>query len=79
MGGRGSGTARGDRNGARRYPERLARGERHPRSKLTDAQVREIRQLLVQGMTMAAIGDRFGVDRSTIHGIKKGRTWRHVP
>jgi hypothetical protein len=35
--------ARGDRSGARRYPERWARGQRHGQAKLSDAQVAEIR------------------------------------
>jgi hypothetical protein len=39
----------GDRNGSRKHPERLKRGESAPNCKLTDQQVREIRHLYETG------------------------------
>lgn len=52
-------------------------GEANPSTKLTPADVLEIRAL--EGLeSQAAIGRRFGVCRSTIDAILKGRTWRHV-
>jgi hypothetical protein len=54
-------------------------GEGHPSAKITEDQVREIRRLIKEGtLTQSAIAERFGVDRTTICNIKKGKTWAHV-
>lgn len=50
---------------------RLARGERHPRAKLTDEQVKDIRSSPLTGQALAK---RYGVSKSTISGI---RTYAH--
>lgn len=50
---------------------RVLKGERHPRSKLTDAQVQEIRSSKETGV---AIARRLGVSKSTVSGI---RTFTH--
>lgn len=49
-------------------------GERHPFAKLTTAQVVEIRQLHVQGMTKIAIARLFNTPERTIRNIIAGRT-----
>jgi len=48
---------------------------RSPLAKLTDADVAEIRRLIAQGLTQTDIGSRFGVSRTTIGDIKRGRRW----
>lgn len=54
-------------------------GENHPRAKLTESQVGEIRALLAEGgMTQQSIGDRYGVGRGSISQIKYGHTWAHL-
>lgn len=53
---------------------------RGPRPKLTEANVREIRECYASGNgTYASIGMRFGVDFSTVYGIVKRKTWAHIP
>ena len=55
----------------------LASGERNGRSKLTNAQVLEIRRLLEnapQGTT-ARLARKFGVSFSTVSRIRRGKTW----
>ena len=49
-----------------------------PRTKLTDAQVREIRWRYdpYDGVTQAVLAAEFGVARSTISDIVTGKTWR---
>lgn len=69
---------RGDEHHTRRHPERLARGEAHGFSKLTEAQVREIRSALAAGQPQRKIGDRFGVSKYAIACIQHRKTWRHV-
>jgi hypothetical protein len=44
----------------------------------TEEKVREIRKDLAAGMTLKAIGQKFGVHLGTVHRIAKGQTWRHV-
>jgi hypothetical protein len=54
---------------------RNTRGEMVGASKLTEAQVAEIKSLLEQGHTKTAIGERFGVTRTAIYWIAVGRNW----
>lgn len=72
--------ARGDRNGSRTHPERLPRGEAHRRSKLTLAQVLEVRRAWkAGGATLRGLAAAMGVSRSTIHRVVTGDSWAHVP
>jgi hypothetical protein len=78
--------ARGDRNGHRLHPERYSApppnpmpGTRHPKSKLTDGQVREIRSLYASGtIRQSALGIRFGVSQVKISQIVRGVVWKHL-
>lgn len=65
----------GDRNGARLYPERVARGDGVWLSKLTEAVVSEIRAAPKGGMALAR---QFGVSVTTIKDVRRGKTWQHV-
>jgi hypothetical protein len=47
-------------------------------AKLTEDDVREVRELLAQGWTQTEIGKLFGVSQSQISLIKTGKEWRHV-
>lgn len=71
-------TARGDRNGVRRHPERVARGERQGSAKLTASQVRTIRERLAQGHRQRDVAADFGVSQRAIHNINARKTWKHV-
>jgi DNA-directed RNA polymerase specialized sigma24 family protein len=46
--------------------------------KLSPSQVREVRQLLADGLSQRAIAQRMGVSPSTVGSIKTGRTWIDV-
>jgi hypothetical protein len=50
-------------------------GETHPKAKLTEDNVREIRSSPERNCDIAR---RFDVSKQTIEGIRKGRTWKHV-
>lgn len=54
------------------------RGTRHGMSKLTEDQVREIRELRKSGLTLWAIANRYGVTAANIDYITKGKAWAHV-
>lgn len=58
--------------------EQHARGERVTRSKLTEAQVREIRDAYVIGEPRHRIAREFGVAVRTVWWIGSGRGWAHV-
>lgn len=54
------------------------KGEASPRAKLTEEDVRAIRELRISGLTHRSISERFGVSRSAITLILAGKKWRHV-
>lgn len=54
------------------------RGSRNSFSKLTEAQVAEIKALLRDGRPRAALAARFGVGYQAISAIASGRNWEHV-
>lgn len=72
--------AAGDANGSRLHPERIVRGECVRSSKLTAAQVVELRDVYASGcVTQADVAARFGVSRALVSYIVTGKYWRHVP
>jgi hypothetical protein len=55
----------------------MARGEKAFGAKLNEEKVRQIRAL--EGTdTKTAIAKRFGVSRSNIDAVLKGKLWKHV-
>ena len=54
-------------------------GERHSRSKLTNADVISIRQRVKNGETQTAIAKEYGMDQSAISNVVRGRNWSHIP
>lgn len=52
-------------------------GEQHPRHKLSDDAVRDIRQRLANRERQADIASSHGVSRSAVSAIATGRTWHH--
>jgi hypothetical protein len=54
------------------------RGESHYKAKLTEQQVREIRQAYKAGATQMHLGKVYGVSFQQIGKIAKGLTWRHI-
>lgn len=86
--------ARGDRSGSRLHPERLARGEKHHSktkpeclargeahglSKLTSAQVIDIRAKHAAGSKHRELAELFRVSKTLIGCIVKRKIWLHVP
>jgi hypothetical protein len=54
------------------------KGEASPHAKLTEDDVRRIRQFAAAGATWPNLATLYGVDRSAIRQIVTRRTWRHV-
>jgi len=54
------------------------RGERNPRAKLTESDVRLIRTLGAHGLTQRAIAAKFEVSKRAIEAVLTGQSWRHV-
>ncbi len=64
-------------NGLR--PKINTQGEKNGFAKLTEAQVRQIKQCLSQTqLTQKEIASQFNISRSTVKNIKSGRRWSHV-
>lgn len=54
-------------------------GTRNGRAKLTDDQVREIRQLYSEGgISQQKIADQFGINQTIVSGIVLRKYWRHI-
>ena len=58
----------------------LCVGEKHPLAKLNEAQVKEIKSILLseKKLTKKQIGQLYGVSQSTIDNINSGLRWGHV-
>lgn len=72
------GSAKGDRNGSRLYPERLMRGVDINNAKLDDEKVFVIRQAVKGGQSRGAMARHYGVSCSTVARLVSGETWAHV-
>lgn len=70
--------ASGDRNTARMNPEKQVRGSAQHAAKLTEEQVRSIREERAGGSTLQQLADRYGVGFGNISHIVTGRSWQHV-
>lgn len=69
-------SATGDRNGSRTKPENLVRGEKHPQSKLTNAQINEIRIRYKSGLAnQYDLAKEYNVCQPTISAIVAGKYW----
>jgi DNA-binding XRE family transcriptional regulator len=54
-------------------------GEKNGFAKLTEVQVRQIKQLLAKGKsTQKTISSQFNISRETISSIKNGRRWKEA-
>jgi len=72
-------SARGDASSARLHPERRPRGATHPKARLTEAQVVDLRQRYAAGTTtQRALAREYGVSRATIVAALERRSWHHV-
>ena len=54
------------------------RGERHPRSRLKDHQVRDIFRRAWLGEKQLALASEYGVNQRLISAIKLGKRWKHL-
>lgn len=72
--GRGAGAV-GERNGTHTKPERRARGNRHPNTKLTPAIVLGIRDRVARGETRTSVAKDLGVSVNTVSLIVMGKSW----
>ena len=71
-------STRGERNGTRTKPERVARGERAGGAKLTEARVRRVFEMRAAGMLLREIGAELGVSLPTVCRILSGKAWAHI-
>ena len=54
------------------------RGERHPKARLTEHDVRLIRELSAQGLSQRVLARKFEVGKNAVESVLTGKTWRHV-
>jgi len=56
----------------------VPRGETHPSARLTDQNVREIRQLHAEGRSCLELGRMFSVTSMAISLIVRRHRWKHI-
>ena len=56
-------------------PDRVPRGERQAKAKLTEDQVREIRSTTE---SMPQVAARMGIHWGTAYAVRRGKIWKHV-
>ncbi len=71
-------TLRGDEHPQRLDPSKVLRGERNGNAKITEDQVRLIRQQRAAGVSLAVLSATYGVTKAQIGSITVRRTWKHV-
>jgi hypothetical protein len=55
------------------------KGSQHWHTKLTERQIRAVRKMHAEtGLTMKAVGTRFGISRFHVWQIVSGNSWKHV-
>lgn len=62
----------------RRVPKPSLQGEHSYKAILTDADVVNIRRRILFGESQRSLAKEFGINESTIHAIRNGRSWKHV-
>jgi len=67
-----------ENNADKRLHGTLLQGESVGNSKLTEAEVREIRRLASSGEAQKSIAARFGVNQSLVSMIKRRAVWAHL-
>lgn len=68
----------GDRHGLRKNPCKARHGSRHYCARITESQVREIRQLAASGILHSELARQFGISHSNIAACVTRKTWKHV-
>jgi DNA-binding XRE family transcriptional regulator len=68
----------GDRHAQRTKPEAFPKGERHYAARLTADQVRLIRKRVENNEKQVDLAKEYGVLKTTINSIVKGRNWKSV-
>jgi hypothetical protein len=61
-----------------RHVMSYARGEIHPRARLTNEDVHEIRRLAIAGVHQQEIGRRYGIRQGHVSNIVTRRQWGHL-
>lgn len=70
--------ARGRTTKGRSAPIPAIQGIRHPRAKVTEEQVREIRERRQKGEWLKYLAAEFGLSTRQISGIARRETWQHL-
>jgi DNA invertase Pin-like site-specific DNA recombinase len=60
-------------------PERIRRGENHPRAKLLQSDVTEMKARFADGASIASLARAYGVDRRTVRRVLVGESWKPAP
>ena len=65
-------------NLAWRERKRVGSSRKHSVGKLTESDVRHIRELRQKGVSFSLLAESYGVAVSTVYAAAVGRTWKHI-
>lgn len=71
--------ARGVKHGSATHPECVPKGDRHYRTRLSDTQVKQVRELYATGTRQCDIARRFGVSSQLISDVVLGKRRKLQP
>jgi uncharacterized protein YjcR len=57
---------------------RSLKGSRRPDAKVTEDQVREMRELRQKGMLLRELAEKYGLSKIGVHQIVRRHRWKHV-
>jgi hypothetical protein len=56
----------------------LPRGEDHPKAKINEKKVFQIRKFHAKGWTIKRIAAKYGVSTTAISRVLSGKSWKHI-
>jgi hypothetical protein len=68
----------GLRHGTATHPESRPKGSRHGMSKMTEDEVREMRQRRAEGWPIASLAAVYSMTEGNVSAIVNRKTWQHV-
>lgn len=67
-----------DRINRNRHVSNAVKGIDHPRAKLDEADVIELRRLIAAGLSQRKVAKQFGLTQSTVYAIVHRKIWKHI-
>jgi predicted DNA binding protein len=72
-------SAKGDKHRSKKHPELILKGESIGNSKLTECQIKQIRDMYIpRKVSLTMIAKEFGIAFQTVSKIVNNQSWKHI-